>query len=80
MCITSPRKFPAWLTEKYIEAYRQITAADVEDMITSRLTGRYGSYSESLDGETIRGILQYEQLQEKRPAKEVIDGQLEPPK
>ncbi|MFC2042353.1 hypothetical protein ACFLTV_02515 [Chloroflexota bacterium] len=64
---------------KYPGAYRQITGNDVEDMTISGLIGRYRYYSESLDGEIIRGILQYEQLREKRPAIQTTKDKLGPP-
>ena len=64
--ITRPEAVVTYFNEKYPGAYRQITAEDVEDMTTSGLIGRYRYYSTSQDGETIRGLLQYEQLREKR--------------
>ncbi len=77
MFITSPWKFAAWFNEKYIGAYRQITTEDVEEMTVCGLICRYRSYSLSQDSETIRGILQYEQLREKRSEQESTEDKLE---
>jgi len=77
MFINSPNKFAVWFNEKYMGAYRKITAEDVRDMTACRLIGRYRSYSKSLDGETIRGILQYEQLRDKRSAIQTTEDKLE---
>lgn len=62
---TSPEKFAALFNEKYSGAYRQITAQDVRAMTTCGLIGRYDVYFQD-DLELIRGLLQYEQLREKR--------------
>lgn len=64
----NPGIFAAWFNEKYPGAYRQIIAEDIKDLTICGLIGRYRYYSLSRDGETIRGILEYEQLQQKRPA------------
>ncbi len=80
MYITSPQKFAAWFNEKYPGAYRRITTKDVEDMTTCGLIGLYRYYSPPQDGETIRGILQYEQLREKRFEQDSIEDKFEPSK
>ena len=50
------------------------------DMTTSRLIGHYRYYSKALDGETIRALLEYEQLREKRSQQKSAEDKLEPPK
>ena len=79
MFITSSRKFAAWFNEKYIGAYRQITTEDVKNMTVCGLIGHFRYYSPPQDGETIRGILQYEQLREKRSVKQATEDNKEPP-
>lgn len=66
MYSTNPKAFAAWFNEKYPGVYRQITAQDVRGMTTCGLIGRYGFYLRD-DLETIRGILEYEQLRKNRP-------------
>jgi hypothetical protein len=61
---SSPNKFSVWFNENYTGAYRQISAEDVKDL--TDLIFRHGYYSGSMDGETIRAVLQYEQLWEHR--------------
>lgn len=81
MFITDPKAFAAWFNEKYPGAYRAITTEDVRDMTTCGLIYRYGSYSKSQDGETVRRILQYEQMREKRSAQqESIKDKFKPSK
>ena len=81
MFINSPGNFAAWFNEKYPGAYRATTAEDVRDMTTCGLIGRYRSYSKSQDGETVRGILQYEQMREQRSAQQKsVKDKLEPSK
>ena len=79
MFINSPDKFAAWFNLKYPGAYRQITTGDVEDMTSCGLIHRYQYYSESQDGDKIRAILQYEQMREKRSAKQDTEYRLESP-
>ena len=79
MFITSLDKFAAWFNMKYPGAYRRITTRDVEDMTSCGLIRRYRYYSESQDGETIRAVLQYEQMREKRSAKQDTKDRLESP-
>ncbi|MFC1902549.1 hypothetical protein ACFLX4_00565 [Chloroflexota bacterium] len=79
MEITSPDKFAAWFNLRYPGAYRQITTEDVRDMTSCGLIHRYRYYSPPQDGETIRAILQYEQMREKRSAKQDTKDRLESP-
>jgi len=76
---SNPNRFAAWFNMTYQGAHRRITTEDVEDMTTCGLIGRYRYYSTSQDGEIIRGILQYEQLREKRSTQEATDDKEEPP-
>jgi hypothetical protein len=80
MFITSPEKFAAWFNEKYPGAYRRVTGDDIRELTTCGLICRYRYYSLSQDGETIRGILQYEQMREKRFEQEYREDKLEPPR
>ena len=79
MLFTNPREFAAWFNEKYTHAYRRITTKDANDMTVCGLIGRYGFYVRD-DLETIRGILEYEQLREKRSKQKSAEDKLEPPK
>ena len=80
MEITSPEKFARWFNDKYQGAYRKIDDEDVRDLTTCGLIGRYRYYSLSRDGETIRGILEYEHMREKRSAQPTLEDKQEPPK
>ena len=80
MEITSPEKFAVWFNDKYQGAYRKINAEDVRDLTTCGLIGRYRYYSESQDGEIIRGILQYEQIRDRRSEQESDEDVLDIPK
>ncbi len=66
MVSSDPKHFAEWFNHKYPGAYRQITYEDVKDMTDCGLIYRHKCYSGSEDGETIRGVLQYEQLRENR--------------
>ena len=66
MIAIGPKKFAQWFNGKYVGSHRQITADDVKDMAVSKLIHRHGYYSTSIDGETVRAVLQYEQLRESR--------------
>ena len=66
MFITSPEKFATWFNNKYQGVYRKISTQDVRDLTACKLIYRFGYYSPPQDGETIRGILQYEQMREQR--------------
>jgi hypothetical protein len=70
MITNNPVEFSSWFNAKYADAYRQVTPEDMKDMANSGLIRRYGYYSRSVDGELIRGILQYEQIQKKRSMKQ----------
>jgi len=70
--ITSPSKFADFFNTKVIGAYRQITADDVRDMTTCGLIGKHGGWYLQLDLETVRAILQYEQLRENREKRDEI--------
>ena len=52
-------------------AYRKVSSDDIRDMTTCGLIGRYGYYIH-LDIETVRAILQYEQLRQNRQKKNEI--------
>ena len=80
MFINSPKEFADWFNKKYPGAYRPITAVDVRNLTECGLIGRYRSYSPFQDGETIRGILQYEQLRQKESTQESTVDKLELPK
>ena len=69
--ITRPDKFAGFFNAKVPGAYRQVSADDIRDMTTSGLIGRYGYYRH-LDIETVRTILQYEQLRENRQKRDEI--------
>jgi hypothetical protein len=64
MFITSPGKFAAIFSAMYPGAYLTVVAQDVNDMTDCGLIGRYGSYGRQ-DLETVRAVLQYEQLRQK---------------
>ena len=78
MEITSPDKFAVWFDNKYQGAYRKMNTEDVRDMTTCGLIGRYRYYSLSQDGETVRGILEYEHMREKRSAQPTPEDKQEP--
>ena len=80
MFTNSPKKFAAWFNMTCPGTHRRITTEDVEDMTVCGLIGRYRFYSESLDGETIRAVLQSEQLREKRSTEQLIEANQESPK
>ena len=69
--ITSPDKFADLFNIKVPGAYREITASDIRDMTTCGIIGRYG-YFIHLDIETVRRILQYEQLRQNRQKRDEI--------
>ncbi|MFC1953183.1 hypothetical protein ACFLWR_03535 [Chloroflexota bacterium] len=90
------RNTPEWFTssfnKKFPGAYRLITVEDVNDMTDCGLIGRYGYYLENIglsecygfnkqdDYETVRGILQYEQMRAKRQRQPKPGEKPEPPK
>ena len=67
--ILSPDKFAEWFNSAVPGAYRSITAQDIWDMTECGLIAHYGYYI-SQDLETVRAILLYEQLREKRSKKQ----------
>ena len=60
---TRPDKFAAEVNAKLPGAHRQISADDVRDMVACGLIGKFNWFL-NLDLETVRAILQYEQLQQ----------------
>jgi hypothetical protein len=77
MLITSPEAFVEWFTLEVSGAYRILTVQDAKDMTECGLIGRYGFYGRQ-DSETVRGILQYEQLRQKRIKEQSIEDKFEP--
>jgi len=71
--ITSAEEFAEQFNEKYPGIFRRITREDINDMTACGLIHRYRGYSSSMDGETVRAILQYEQLREKRSVQQNKD-------
>ena len=69
--ITSAEKFAEWFNAKVPGVYRKISTDDVKDMTTYGLIGRYGCYL-NLDIETVRAVLQYEQLRQNRQQRDEI--------
>ena len=80
MFITSPENFASWFNQTFPGAYRRITAGDVRGMTACGLICHYRTYSLSRDGETVRGILQYEQMREKQSTQPIPKEEREPPK
>jgi hypothetical protein len=70
---SNPTKFAQWFNEKYTGAYRRISTGDVKDLTECGLIQHRDYYSGSMDGETIRAILQYEKLREKRSTEQNKD-------
>lgn len=62
---TRPDKFAAEVNAKLPGAHRQITVDDVRDMVACGLIGKFDCFLD-LDLETVRAILQYEQLRQNR--------------
>jgi hypothetical protein len=79
MFITSPDRFAEWFNEKIPDACRKITSKDVRLMTECKLMGRYRFYDRQ-DMETVRAVLQYEQLQQKRIQEQPTQDKSEPPK
>ena len=63
--ITTPDRFADWFNAKAPGAYRQVTTEDIRDMTSCGLIGKYSGYFQ-LDIETVRAVLQYEQLRQNR--------------
>jgi hypothetical protein len=76
MFITSSKAFAEWFNTKIPDAYREITTDDVRFMTECNLIGRHRFYGR-LDGETIRGVLQYEQLRQKRIQEQATEDESE---
>ena len=72
---TNPAKFASWFNSVVPGAYRKITTQDIRDMETCGLIRRHGGYYHHTDLEMVRGILQYEQMREKRSAKEAKEDE-----
>jgi len=72
MFIRSVEEFMVWFNMKYPGAHRPITAEDVILMTRCKLICRYGFYLRD-DLETVRGILQYEQMRETRSTQEATE-------
>ena len=66
MVTCGPEKFAEWFNDKYPGVYRKVVTDDVKDMTDCGLFYHHGYYSGSSDCETIRAVLQYEQLRENR--------------
>jgi hypothetical protein len=69
MLITSTKASAEWFNEKIPDACRKITSDDVCLMIECKLIGMYRFYG-CQDMETVRAVLQYEQLRGHRPIKQ----------
>jgi hypothetical protein len=69
--IVRPEDFAEWFNKAIPGAFRSIAAQDVRDMTTCGLIGKYGYYMQ-LDIETVRAILQYEQLRQNRQKRDEI--------
>jgi hypothetical protein len=65
MLRTSPDKFAEEFNRVVPGAYRRITTQDVLDMTNCGLIGKYDCYLHN-DIETVRAVLQYEELRQKR--------------
>ena len=63
--ILIPGRFAALFNSVVLGAYRQVTAQDVRDLTRCGLIGRYGYYGRA-DIETVRAVLQYEQIKQER--------------
>ncbi|MFC1940218.1 hypothetical protein ACFLXO_06000 [Chloroflexota bacterium] len=77
---TNPDKFAAWFNSVVPGAYRKITAQDTRDMTECGLIKCYGGYFSRVDLETVRALLRYEQMREKRSAQEALEYTKEPAK
>ena len=69
--VLSPDKFAEWFNSVVPGAYRKIDTQDVRDMTECGLIGRYNYYGRK-DIETVRAILQYEQLRQNREKRNEI--------
>jgi len=77
--INNPDKFAKWFNSTVQGAYRQLTVQEAHDMTHVGLIGLYGGYYLHSDLETVRKLLQLEQLQQNRQVRSEIkdeDGTL----
>jgi hypothetical protein len=75
MFITSPDKFASWFKSEVPGAYREITSQDIRNMTDCGLIGRHGFYLRQ-DLETVRAVLEYEQLRQNRQNRdEIVDAE-----
>jgi hypothetical protein len=79
MFITSPEAFAEWFKSKVPGAYRAITSRDIWVMTECGLIGRYGCYGRQ-DLETVREVLQYEQLWQIRIQEQITKDKSKPQK
>ena len=68
--VADPVKFAARFNLTVSGAYRHVTCDDIRQMEQCGLIGRSGFFDRS-DLETVRGILQYEQLRQEAARKEI---------
>jgi hypothetical protein len=71
MFISSPKAFAECFNAKIPDACRKITSDDVRLMRECKLIGRHNYYIRQ-DLETVRAVLQYEQLRQNRQKKDEI--------
>ena len=71
---TSPDRFAEYFNKTVPGAYRQISSQDIRDMTDCALIKRYHSYGPT-DLQIVIGILNYEQLLEKRKQKSIHQEQ-----
>ncbi len=76
---SNAERFADLFNTKLPGAYRQITVQAIRAMTDCGLIRRYGYYIHS-DLETVRAVLEYEQLLEKRMKKPAVEDKLEPPR
>ena len=70
---TSPDRFAKDFNQMMPGAYRKITTQDILDMTACGLIGKYDCYPHN-DIETVRAILRYEELRQKRIEKQPLDS------
>jgi len=66
--IISPDKFAEWFNEVVPGSCRTVTTQDIRDMVECGLIGHYSYYGRA-DLETVRAVLQYEQIRNERSEK-----------
>jgi hypothetical protein len=69
--LLSPDKFASWFNQVVPGAHRRITAQDTRDLTAAGLIGKYG-YLGRADFETVRGVLQYEEMRQARLARSKV--------